>query len=226
MSGNSTNAAPSLWSDRPDWTRDGCRHTAWLRAQGLDVDPYAFDPTKRGAESYARAHGAMHFSGAEICTPRDSALWLRLYPQSACDAITRIPVALPARCYWPRWIAPLVLAQELRELIDEPIHLAHGWRPPEYNRAVRGEPGSDHLSACAWDLDVESARAAELCRKRLAELYVGGRLGLSIGWHSGPRKRFHVGVLAPATVARGRQRDWDYDREGKSWLIDWYRSHR
>ncbi len=225
--GASSIASPSLFVDPPDWRHDSDRHAAWLHAQGWCVDPYDFPFSYLGAQQYARAHGVTRFSGREIARPADHELWMSLYPETDIDSLAGAPIALPARAYWPRWVATLTIAQELRELCREPIYLLHIWRPTEYNRERDGSTGSDHIECCAIDIRVESGRARSICLDRLGELYLADRLGLSIGWSSdGGSRRFHIGVLAPRTVHVGRQRDWDYAQGYRSWLADYARGKR
>jgi hypothetical protein len=186
-------------------------HTAWLTAQQYQDAACGYDMSLDGLRMYLEDHGIENFSAREIATPARPDLWLELYPDTKTDPNTGELIALPSQGYWSRWMAPLTIIQELRDLVSEPILIRHVWRPSEYNRAVGGSSGSDHLQCCAIDFDVMSGRALEICRLRLGELYASNRLGLSVGWHSsGDGRRFHLGVLALRTIQLGRQRNWDY----------------
>lgn len=52
--------------------------------------------------------------------------------------------AIPERSFWPRIIATLVVMQAIRDAWGKPISVYNGYRPPDYNLAVGGKPGSRH----------------------------------------------------------------------------------
>lgn len=46
----------------------------------------------------------------------------------------------------------LAIAQAVRDVMGEPVHVVSGYRPPEYNALVGGSPGSQHMQFRALDI--------------------------------------------------------------------------
>lgn len=199
------------------WLSDPWR--AWAHAfTGHWVDPCEYPHSLMGLDGYLRANGVTDFSAVELTTPRYPLRFQECTPEAPVDPISGMPVALMSRAFWPRQLCPMLIIQDCRTAAEEPIDIAHGYRPTRYNTACKST-GADHPEGCAVDFDVRSLRAWRACMVRLQELYMAG-LWLSIGFCSdGHRpdggRRFHVGVYGPRTVAKRAgpcesQRDWDY----------------
>jgi lysozyme len=57
----------------------------------------------------------------------------------------------PPRALWQNCIQPLVVLDEIRERLREPVRITSAYRSPAYNRAVGGELMSYHLQFMALD---------------------------------------------------------------------------
>ena len=136
--------------------------------------------------------GLRHFKGKELTW-----LWYR----------TRQGVSnsCPPRDLWLNCIQPLVVLDEIRDRLREPVRITSAYRSPMYNRAVGGERMSYHLifqaldSTCRRGPTVFAAVARELRGTRF-KLPGGG----SFVWRGG------IGVY-PSFVhidTRGRDANW------------------
>jgi hypothetical protein len=75
------------------------------------------------------------------------------------------PVAIPVRRYWPNMAYTLVQGwNPIRRAMGEPLSV-RGYRPPDYNKAVKGAPGSRHQDFSGLDI---YATGGSKSRRRLA----------------------------------------------------------
>ena len=143
-------------------------------------------------EKFVDDLGLRHFKGKELTW-----LWYR----------TRKGVSnsCPPRNLWPNCIRPLVVLDELRDRLREPVRITSAYRSPAYNKAVGGELMSYHLQFMALDFTnrrgptVAAAIARELRGVRF-RLPGGG----SFVWRGG------IGVY-PSFVhidTRGKDANW------------------
>lgn len=109
------------------------------------------------------------------------------------------PIAIPPRALWP-WTAALIrdVWTPLRDRVG--AMNVRGYRPPSYNKAVKGSKRSDHQWACALDLRPAAGQSVRVLKREAARLYVerGADLELGFGGYAG---NIHVG-------AGIRQRYW------------------
>lgn len=179
------------------------------RFGGDEVDPFTFPETQAGFQAYLDAVGVVHFAADEYVEPNN--------PQVAADC--GYTILLPERGYWRKAAALGLLADQLRDLVAEPIILRNWWRPPCYNAGVGGAAGGDHPDGDAVDLDFLSARSRADAQAFLCETYwkrdlvepadiapgsnLNPRLNLSVGLGG---VTIHLGVLS-----RNGRRFWKYD---------------
>jgi hypothetical protein len=128
---------------------------------GDDVDPMTFPETTDGFQAYLDAVGVRHFSALEYVTPHN------LEVAHECG----YTILLPERDRWRKGAALGLLADVLRDLVQEPITLRNWWRPDCYNTGVGGEPNGDHPDADALDLDFQSAPSRAAAQRYLCETY-------------------------------------------------------
>lgn len=64
----------------------------------------------------------------------------------------RVKNSVPPEAIWPNIIPTLIVANELREMMDVPLTITSAYRSPSYNTAVGGETGSYHMRFMALDL--------------------------------------------------------------------------
>jgi hypothetical protein len=157
------------------------------------VDPSTYPMTMDGFQEYLDALGVDHFSAREMLTPHHENTAKKL----------GYTLFLPPHRWWRRGGAHALLANELRKLVGEPVVMRNWWRPADYNAAVDGAAGSDHVFAHAVDLDYRSADSRRKAEKRLRELYNDEdwlQVSLGLGGQT-----THAGLLSP-----GRRREWTY----------------
>lgn len=162
---------------------------------GSIVDPFEHTEDEAGFEGFLFCSGVRHFTAAEVVRPKPARL--------ALARSLGYELLLPPREWWPRGAALLLLADELRQLVAEPVTCRNWWRPEPYNSAVGGAPAGDHLTAHAVDLDYRSVASRRKAEARLRELdrtHPWLRLSLGLG-----AKTTHVGIDSP----KGR-REWHY----------------
>ena len=142
------------------------------------------------------AEGVRHFTAAELTTvpPDKRALAHRLGYE----------ILVPPRQWWPRVAALCAVLERVRAAAGGiPVRVRWVWRPPTLNRAVRGAPKSDHLTAQAADCYWPTPEAVVRADRALAELQAAHPwMALAIGTGT---KMLHVGVLRPGGPAR-----WSY----------------
>jgi len=124
-------------------------------------------------EAFIDSLGLRHFRGKELTW-----LWGR----------TRKGVSnsCPPEGLWAACVRPLLVMDEIRERLREPVRITSAYRSPAYNRAVGGEQMSYHMAFMALDWTcrrgpVVSATVARELRGRRFKL-PGGR---SFVWHGG-----------------------------------------
>lgn len=175
---------------------------------GTVTDPLQFPETQDGFQAYLDAVGVTHFAAWEYVVPNNPSV------ATGCG----YTILLPERAMWPRAGALGLLADRLRQLVNEPVTLRNWWRPPCYNEGVGGAPGGDHPDADALDLDFRSARSRADAQRFLCETYwlrdivapediapgsnLNPRLNMSIGLGG---ETIHLGLLS-----RNGRRYWQY----------------
>lgn len=80
------------------------------------------------------------------------------------------PVAIPPRTYWEKMASTLVaVVQPVRLAMATPFYV-RAYRPPDYNKAVGGEPGSRHQDFSGLDIRLGSS-ASPMQRRVLAQRF-------------------------------------------------------
>lgn len=180
------------------------RHQLWVAAcEQLDIfqaDPYAYEPTVAGLEVYLTASGIKYFTAREATRP-----WQTWHEP-----------LLPPQASWIAGTVLLTIADRFRAEARLPIRCRNWYRPPDYNsQAAKGASRSDHLWACAVDLDflggnrnwLRRVRARRAAQRMVQGLLPRDLLSLGIGWTT-----LHVGYAAPRTLEIERQRRWKYGK--------------
>ena len=90
-------------------------------------------------EAFIDRLGLRHFKGREF-TP----YWSR-----TLDGVRN---ARPHESLWPNIVPTLIVADEAREQLGQPITISSSYRRPAYNAAVGGEENSFHMRFMALDL--------------------------------------------------------------------------
>lgn len=143
-------------------------------------------------ESFIDQLGLRHFKGRELTW-----LWKRTR-KGVVNSIPHIDL-------WPNVIRPLVVLDEIRDRLREPIRITSAYRSPAYNEAVGGERMSYHKVFGALDFTTpagpkQAAKVAKSLRGTRFKLPGGG----SFVWLGG------IGVY-PGFVhidARGVNANW------------------
>ena len=145
---------------------------------------------------YSKDGGVVHFTGKEILYQRNSA---------ACKAIgevDRYPV--PPLIFWPRALALAIFSDRIRREVNSPVLFKSWWRWEGLNTASGGAPNSDHIDACAGDLEFESLNKQQIAGAFLEPFYRSGIFNMSLGLSSNG-KIIHLGMFS----AQGHRR-WYY----------------
>lgn len=58
----------------------------------------------------------------------------------------------------------LDVLDRIRERVGQPIYVLSGYRCPEHNEEVGGQPNSLHMQSCAADITYDDINVAELAR--------------------------------------------------------------
>lgn len=140
---------------------------------GTYVPVLGFDRSIKGFSYYLNSHHIKHFSAQEACIAHK--------PEVAIAAGYPGGYLIPPQDWWERGVACIALADKLREKSGLPIGLRNWWRPKDYNDAVGGADGSDHLTAHAVDLDCSSKEHREVCEKLLIPYWLDSGYRLSLG---------------------------------------------
>lgn len=174
---------------------------------GIDAEPTLYQDSAEGFQDYLDDVGIVFFSAREYVTPHSPSV------AASCG----YDELLPPQHWWRRGAALGLLADELRDLVGEPVYMRNWWRPDCYNTGVGGAPGGDHPDAHAVDLDFRSERSRADAQGYLCEIYwqqdldldayefeseVDARLNLSVGLGG---RSIHLGVLS-----RNGRRHWKY----------------
>lgn len=175
---------------------------------GNDVDPMGFPETQDGFQAYLDGVGVTHFAAWEYVVPNN---------QTVADRCG-FTILLPDRSMWRRAAALGLLADELRELVDEPVTLRNWWRPPCYNQGVGGAANGDHPDGDALDLDFRSERSRADAQRHLCDAYwrrdIVDAGDIAPGSNLDPRLNMSIG-LGGATIhlgllSRNGRRYWKY----------------
>ncbi len=155
---------------------------AWLDALGIDH----FRAQKKNGDV------------GELCRPYN--------PVAAQKA--GYSVLVPPAHLWPWAGLVLLVADSIRKSLGRSVTCRNLWRPASYNDLVATSKKSDHLDACAVDLDftTEDERIlAEGVARGIDRAVPELEMSLGVG-----KKTLHVGVLS----MKGR-RMWTY---GEPWM--------
>ena len=60
------------------------------------------------------------------------------------------------------------MLEEVRKVLGKPIHINSGYRSPNLNSLVRGQPSSQHLTGCAADIRIDGMKPDEVVRAIIA----------------------------------------------------------
>ncbi len=148
-------------------------------------------------------------TAAGIDTSKASAYELTLMPSTPTQA-----VAIPPRAYWPSIIYTLKTAvMPLRNKLGFPLRF-RGYRPPDYNEAVGGKPGSRHQWFQALDISVVDGSVAKSTALALEAARIfnnhGKELKMGLGVYGTQEDPTHV------HIDTGHQRrTW---REARYWI--------
>lgn len=141
------------------------------------------DKTLEDMDALFKCEGIEHFSAREVCVMR------RVAPA----------VAIPPAKFWARMIPTLLLAEEIRDLIECPLQVGNGYRPKDYNKAVGGSRRSQHIQFRALDLDLPRSRRGIALQEEFyetaAELFLvkGKELKMGLGLYRHNRgTRIHI----------------------------------
>jgi hypothetical protein len=180
------------------------------------VNPWDFPRNVLGLSGYLRSWGVKYTHGEEMTRPKYRKAVPELAPGAVNDPIAGWSL-LAARWAWPRYAALALIFDRLRQASTHPIAIRHAWRPHRYNLEAAKSKAvqSDHVTACAIDLDLQCPdQFLYGTRRRIlrefGKLWQSELLALSFGWNADGGRRFHVGCFAPLTLGRGHQRWWDY----------------
>lgn len=160
---------------------------------GADLDPAEYPMTVDGFAHYLKDQGIEHFEAGEFLEPHR--------PDTA--SALGYSVFLPPHDWWPRGAALGLLADRLRELVNEPVVLRNWWRPRPYNAEVASARQSDHITAHALDLDFPTSnkrREAQSELERLRDEEPWLEVSLGTGGNT-----IHKGLLSYR-----KQRSWTY----------------
>ena len=179
-----------------------CRYSAFVAMRtGRSPDPVAWGDSYAGFEGYITSLQLQHFAPIEFVQPRHPG---KVYPEEPGVRAhgDKGYIFLPEQKFWPRAAALGIIADEIRHMVKEPVHIANWYRPPHYNKAVGGAEGSRHCTAAAVDLDLQSLFACNMADTLLDRMRNMGwfELGVGIG-----RRRRHVDMFA-----RKKQATWQY----------------
>lgn len=120
---------------------------------------------------------------------------------------------------WPVMLLLCAIADMLRDAVG-PVALRNIYRPGpggllwdgsepgNVNKWVGGSPASDHIWACAADLDFNGRKM--VTAKRVLKPILTANVNLlpsSVGWG---KSFVHLGLWAPQTVKLGKCRRWSY----------------
>lgn len=184
-------------------------HAFLIQMLGGDpVNAFEYGPDLDSFQMYLDDVGVQFFSAQDLAEP---------YNQAAATECG-YTLLLPERDQWQKAAALALFADELRDLVGEPIFLRNWWRPPCYNAAVGGAAGGDHPDADALDLDFMSASSRAMAQEFLCNTYwdapivspdqiapgadVDPMLNMSVGLGG---VSLHIGVLS-----NGGRRNWYY----------------
>lgn len=155
---------------------------------GTLVNPVAYDVTVEGFQSYLDDLGVDHFTAAEVVTPHQKPVAEELGYETL----------MPARQWWTRAAAHVLLADELRSAAGEPAWMRNYWRPPEYNDRVEGANRSDHILGLAVDLDFETTEGKEIAQRRVETIRMEhNRLRVRYVTYEDSPLTIHASVLSP-----------------------------
>jgi len=157
--------------------------------------PEDFENSYIGLDAYLQtAGGITHFPAREVV--KHSYPW-------------------PPQLCWPGALVHCLLAEKMRPFNGgRPLNLRHWYRSWSFNLVRRGAPRSDHLWACAVDLDFVGLWALAVAARRRAQRWLLKESGieqkvisLGVGWRT-----LHVGLFAPETLKAGCHRRWKYGK--------------
>lgn len=116
------------------------------------------------------------------------------------------PVAIPPPVTWP-WMADMLAAVWPRLRAKTGPMTVRGYRPPKYNKKVKGSPRSRHMWGQAMDLRVTSANMLDVLKLESAKLWLekGSELKMGLGVYAG---NVHVDVGHRKRIWGSEWRKW------------------
>ncbi|WP_058306282.1 hypothetical protein [Gracilibacillus massiliensis] len=162
---------------------------------GENCEPTEYPMTLDGFQTYIEDVGVNYFSAEEMLTPH--------HPDIARQL--GMNLFLPPHKWWKKGAALVSLADQIRELVNEPVRMRNWWRPLRYNQhpIVGGSLTSDHITADGIDIDFRSTASRKQAEEYLLGLYEQEdwlELSLGLGGRS-----IHFGFLSP-----NKKRKWYY----------------
>lgn len=152
------------------------------------------DRTMVALQDYLNYAGVKFFTAKEMVTPHN---------MQVAESLGFV-MLIPKPEDYHKGVALALLADRLREVVKGPIKMRNWYRPstPPYNAMVGGASESDHVTACAVDLDFQGRFARSKAESYLLSLYDKKLFDLSLGLGA---RSIHVGMYSP----KG-QRKWTY----------------
>lgn len=97
------------------------------------------------------------------------------------------------------------VAQRFRDLYKNSIDPTSGYRQPEYNKKVGGDPNSLHLSACAMDfIDKAKKDPYYVLSLYMGVLFQSGEIGAINLYNEGNYRRYHIEALSDIYLGYNR----------------------
>lgn len=157
------------------------------------IDTFSSSQRLDAFEDYLAACGVHYFPGREVAAAHKPFI---------ANALGYGPWLLPHVRLWSRAAVLGLLADQLRRAAGAAVRCRNWWRPHDYNLRVGGAAASDHVDACAFDLDFGSRLQRGRAQKVVEHYYSVGMFDMSLGVGA---RTIHVGVFSP-----GGHRRWKY----------------
>jgi len=155
--------------------------------------PEDYEFSVEGLNEFIVQVGAGEFlSGVEICRPHN---------MEVADELG-IEWLIPPQESWEVVGVLAIIHRNCRVKAQSPIYVRNCHRPTDYNNAVGGSKGSDHLNGRAFDMDFVDHNARARVDSYIESLYRTGYLDLSVGKGDA---MYHIGVLSD-----NHHRRWNY----------------
>lgn len=158
------------------------------------ISPMSYENTVEDLQNYLDDIGGIqNFSAEEMTRP---------YHQHVAKGCG-LDILLPINCRWAGAIAKGLLAEKLREIINQDnngpariIRLRNWFRPKCYNQhpTVGGVEDSDHRWSRGFDLDFANAHDRARAQRYLCQIYKERPFNLQVGIGC---RSLHIGVGSP-----------------------------